>query len=104
MGGGLTVDAQHAAAKDMFSPADRVFPDRRAGPIAGECLKNVLWSGWAELKWANLQEAVIISWLPAHSILKWIGGDSSMLDPLLTMSRAFLSSCPKSMGAGAPVA
>jgi len=35
-----------------------------------------------------------ISWLPAHSILKWIGGDTSMLDPLLRMSRAFLSSCP----------
>jgi len=27
-----------------------------------------------------------ISWLPAHSILKWIGGDISMLDPSLWMS------------------
>lgn len=27
-----------------------------------------------------------ISWLPAHSILKWIGGDISMLDPLAMKS------------------
>jgi len=27
-----------------------------------------------------------ISWLPAHSILKWIGGDTSMLDPLAVKS------------------
>jgi hypothetical protein len=29
-----------------------------------------------------------IPWLPAHSILKWIGGDISMLDPLGRMSSA----------------
>src|SRR5258707_10774342 len=28
-----------------------------------------------------------ISWLPAHSILKWIGGDTYMLDPLHGKSR-----------------
>jgi len=27
-----------------------------------------------------------ISWLPAHSILKWIGGDISMLDPFAVKS------------------
>ncbi len=27
-----------------------------------------------------------ISWLPTHSILKWIGGDTSMLDPFAVKS------------------
>jgi hypothetical protein len=39
-----------------------------------------------KIKWADYQEAVTFLWLPAHSILKWIGGDISMLDPSLWMS------------------
>jgi hypothetical protein len=44
------------------------------------------------IKWANDQEAVTFPWLPAHSILKWIGGDISMLDPFRAMSSLFQSS------------
>ena len=34
-----------------------------------------------KFKWAGNQEAVTVPWLSAHSILNWIGGDNSMLDP-----------------------
>jgi hypothetical protein len=29
-----------------------------------------------QIKWAQCQRAVTIPWLQAHSILKWIGGDT----------------------------
>ena len=45
-----------------------------------------------KIKWASYQEAVTFPWLPAHSILKWIGGDTYMLDPLPPMSSLFQSS------------
>jgi hypothetical protein len=40
-------------------------------------------------KWAGDQEAVTLPWLPAHSILNWIGGDISMLDPIAWMSSPY---------------
>src|SRR5437763_9043304 len=40
-------------------------------------------------KWADDQEAVTLPWLPAHSILNWIGGDISMLDPIAWMSSPY---------------
>ena len=40
-----------------------------------------------EIKWACCQGAVTLPWPQAHSILKWIGGDTFMLRPAVEMSR-----------------
>src|ERR1039458_8485281 len=38
-------------------------------------------------KWARCQGAVTLPWPRAHSILKWIGGDTFMLRQAVEMSR-----------------
>jgi hypothetical protein len=40
-----------------------------------------------KIKWARCQGAVTLPWPRAHSILKWIGGDISMLRRAVEMSR-----------------
>jgi hypothetical protein len=40
-----------------------------------------------KLKWAASQEAVTFPWLSAHSILKRIGGDTTIVNPQSRLSR-----------------